>query len=114
MMWALNVGAPIEVIDYNSHFTNVFKQKQKEFTMETSLPIMISGDNQDFDSLCKQAAENIHLLKEAELLDKIPTISDEIVNAYIKIPIWSSLAKIRRQSHSHLGSGAKEVRISMS
>lgn len=45
MMWALNVGAPIEVIDYNSHFTNVFKQKQKEFTMETSLPIMISGDN---------------------------------------------------------------------
>lgn len=83
MMWALNTGAPPEIIDYNSHFTKVFKQKRNDFLNETNIEIMINANNKDFDELCKKAAENISLLKENDI-DNIPTITQEMIDKYEK------------------------------
>ena len=80
MMWALNAGAPIEIIDYNSHFTKVFKQMKNKFENETNVQMPITGDNKDFDTRCREAAENIHLLREDDIEGML--ITQEMIDKY--------------------------------
>lgn len=79
--WILKAGAPPEVIDYNSHFTKTFQQKQREFMDKTNIPIPISGEGRDFDTLCRDMAQNIHLLKESEASSQLP-FSKETIEKY--------------------------------
>lgn len=63
-IWALNHGALPKIIDYNSHFTKIFKQKKAEIKMDSNIDIRIRGDNLNFDELNLSAADQIQILKE--------------------------------------------------
>lgn len=84
LVWAISAGAPKEVIDYNSHLTKIFKQKKQEFMNATNIEVQISGNNEDFDTLCRKTAENIEMLKETdEMKQTLNTpFNREIVNKY--------------------------------
>ena len=59
-------GAPVEVIDYNSHKTSVFKQKKGEFETMTNIPIEDTGNDYSFEKFNEIASKDIALLKETD------------------------------------------------
>ena len=67
---AVNHGAPVEVIDYNSHKTSVFKQKKGEFETMTNIPIEDAGNDYSFEKFNEIASKDIALLKENDDLSK--------------------------------------------
>ncbi len=73
-IWALSTGATSDVISYQSHFTSTFKSFKKDFEMETNIPVLIDGNNDDFDVLCKKTAEEIGFLKENDDMSNITPI----------------------------------------
>ena len=70
VIWAVNHGAPVEVIDYNSHKTSVFKQKKGEFETMTNIPIEDAGNDYSFEKFNEIASKDIALLKENDDLSK--------------------------------------------
>ena len=70
VIWAINNGAPVEVIDYNSHKTSVFKQKKGEFETMTNIPIEDAGNDYSFEKFNEIASKDIALLKETDDLSK--------------------------------------------
>lgn len=64
VIWAINHGAPVEVIDYNSHKTSMFKRKKEEFEMATNIPIEDNGNDYSFEKFNEIASKDISLLKE--------------------------------------------------
>lgn len=84
VVWAINAGAPKEVIDYNSHLTKVFKQEKQKFMDATNIEVRTDGNDEDFDTLCRKTAEDIELLKEtSEMKQMLNTpFSKEIVEKY--------------------------------
>lgn len=73
-IWALSTGATPDIIDYQSHFTSTFKSFNKDFEMETNIPLLTTGNNENFDALCKKTAEDIGLLKEDDDMSNITPI----------------------------------------
>lgn len=63
----IECDAPMDVIDYTSHFTPCFKNKSKEMKQETGLNIRISGNDKSFEQLNKEDAKDIRrLLSETD------------------------------------------------
>lgn len=66
LVWAINNHAPVDVIDYNSHFTSVFKQKKSEFYDMTHIEIQDFGNDYSFEKFNEITSKNIKSMKEGE------------------------------------------------
>lgn len=70
-------------ISYMSHFTPIFKQKSTDMKNDTNITIPITGNDIDFNELCKQAAAEIQVVNENEIQDGIPyKFPKKIVDRY--------------------------------
>lgn len=66
-----------------SHFTPIFKQKSTDMKNDTNITIPITGNDIDFNELCKQAAAEIQVVNENEIQDGIPyKFPKKIVDRY--------------------------------
>ena len=93
VIWAINHGAPVEVIDYNSHKTSIFKQKKGEFETMTNIPIEDVGNDYSFEKFNEIASKNISLLKE----------TDDITNGIPYVFSKKTKEKYRDSSLVHFG-----------
>ena len=69
LVWAINNHAPAEVIDYNSHFTTVFKQNKSEFYDMTHIEIQDIGNDYSFEKFNEITSKDIKSMKEGEQVD---------------------------------------------
>ena len=84
LVWAINNHAPVDVIDYNSHFTSIFKQKKSEFYDMTHIEIQDVGNDYNFEKFNEITSKDIKLMKEKELSELVfqKPFSKETIDFY--------------------------------